>query len=208
MSGDTPSLPELLNAARHGDLASRDAVLLRFHPWLRLVARLELDTRLNAKLDPSDVVQQTLLEAQQALPKFRGTTEGELVAWLRQILAHVLAHEVRRYHGTKKRDAGREVSFEAGSLDGSVRLAGLLTASTSSPSQKAMAHEQELLLADALNRLSHDYREVLILRHLEDLSFAEIALRMDRSVGAVRMVWVRALAALRERLSDPAQSSG
>lgn len=208
MSSDTLSLRGLLDAARRGERDAWNAVLERFHSWLRLVARLELDTRLNAKLDPSDVVQQTLLEAHQALPKFRGTTEGELVAWLRQILSHVLAHEVRRYHGTQKRDAGREVPLEAGSFDGSLRLAGLLAASTASPSQKAMAHEQELLLADALSRLPDDYREVLILRHLEDLPFATISQRMTRSVGAVRMLWVRALAALRDQLNRGNDDTG
>jgi RNA polymerase sigma-70 factor (ECF subfamily) len=196
----TDSVPRLLIALRDGDRAAQQAVLLRFQPWLALVAKLELDTRLRVKLDPSDIVQQTLLEAHQALPSFRGHTEAELVAWLRQILAHVLAHEVRRYFGARKRDAGREVSLDADFAHSSQRLGRLLAASSASPSRLAIAHEQELQLADALAQLPPDYREVLVLRHLEDLSHAEIAQRLGRSPGAVRMLWVRALAALKELL--------
>lgn len=203
MTGPDDTIRRLLDAVRQGDRSAQEAVLVRFQPWLQLVARLEIDTRLNAKFDPSDIVQQTLLEAHQALPKFRGSSEGELAVWLRQILAHVLAHEARRYHGTQKRDAGREVSLDADLSSSSQRLAVLIAASTASPSQKAIAHEEELRLAEALGRLTDDYREVLILRHLEDLSHAEIARRMNRSVGAVRMLWVRALSALREGLHDP-----
>ena len=202
MTPQDNSIAELLDAVRRGDRAAQEAVLVRYQPWLRLLARLELGSRLGAKLDPSDIVQQTLLEAHEGLPRFRGQTPAELSAWLRRILTRVLGHERRRYHGTEKRDAGREVSIEGELEDSSHRLANLLAASTASPSQKASANEQEILLADALARLSEDHREVLVLRHLEGLSHAEIAARMNRGAGAVRMLWVRALAALREQMVD------
>ncbi len=194
------SLPHLLDALRRGDAAAQGEVLLRYQPWLRLLARLQLESQLRGKLDPSDIVQQTLLEACRAFPQFRGRTEAELMAWLRQILVHVLAHEFRRYHGTQQRDVAREVSLEQSLAQSSQRLGELLAAPGTSPSQQAIQHEQEVLLAEVLAHLPPDYREVIVLRHLEGLSHEQVAERMQRGTGAVRMLWVRALARLRQEL--------
>jgi RNA polymerase sigma-70 factor (ECF subfamily) len=202
MSDSPPEFADMVAALRAGDPATREAVLLRFQPWLRLLARMELDSQLNAKLDPSDILQQTLLEAHRALPRFHGQTEAELAAFLRQILAHVLAHELRRYHGTAKRASQREVSIEESLARTSLRLADMLAAQSASPSQKAIARERDLLLAQAMMRLPEDYREVIILRNFRDLPHEEIARRMQRNVGAVRMLWVRALARLKQELHD------
>ena len=122
------------------------------------------------------------------------------MAWLRQILAHVLAHEVRRYAGTRGRDVGREVSLEQALAESSRRLGEALAAPGSSPSVRAGRHEMELRLAEALSRLPEDYREVIVLRNIEGLPHEEVARRMDRNVGAVRMLWVRALSRLRREL--------
>jgi RNA polymerase sigma-70 factor (ECF subfamily) len=195
------SLTRLLDALRQGDPGAKGQLLLRYQPWLQLLARLHAESRFQGKFDPSDIVQQTLLEAFRALPQFRGQTEPELKAWLRQILAHALAHEIRRYRGTQQRDLAREVSLEEALAQSSQRLENMLAASGSSPSQQAAQREQEVLLADMLARLPEDYREVIILRNLEDLSHEEVARRMNRSVGAVRMLWVRALARLRQELA-------
>lgn len=201
----------LLNRARRGESAAQGDLLRRFEPWLRLLARVQLESRFAAKFDASDVVQQTLLEAIKAFPQFRGSTEAELTAWLRQILAHTLAHEMRRYHGTAKRDISQEVSLDAALAQSSQRLGALFAESGPSPSQQAARRELDVLLADVLARLPDDYRDVLIFRHLENLSHEEIAARMNRSPGAVRMLWVRALAALREacgqELVDPRAAS-
>jgi RNA polymerase sigma-70 factor, ECF subfamily len=173
----------------------------RFRPWLVLLARTQLAGRLGRKLDASDVAQQALLEACRALPRFRGSTEAELAAWLRSILTGVLGDEFRRYHATQARDLAREVSLEM-ELDGSSqRLGQLLADSSPSPSAEAARHEQEVLLADALSRLPEDYREVIVLRNLEGLSHEEVAARMGRAVGAVRMLWLRALSCLRRELA-------
>jgi RNA polymerase sigma-70 factor (ECF subfamily) len=196
----TPSLVRLLHALRSGDRAAQGKILYRYEPWLKLLARVQLDSRFQGKFDASDVVQQTLLEACRALPQFRGHTEAEFLAWLRQVLAHVLAHEIRRYRGTQQRDLDREVSLDQALAQSSQRLGDMLAAPGSSPSQQAARHEQELLLADVLARLPNDYREVIILRNLEGLSHEAIARRMDRTAGAVRMLWVRALARLREEI--------
>lgn len=175
--------------------------LLKYEPWLKLLARMQIDSRFQGKFSGSDIVQQTLLEACRDLPQFRGQSEPELLAWLRQILAHVLAHEFRRYHGAQSRDLDREVSLEDALAQSSQRLGDMLADSGSSPSQKAIASEQQVLLADVLEKLPADYREVIILRNLEGLAHEEVARRMGRGVGAVRMLWVRALAQLRSALS-------
>src|SRR5262245_34401865 len=143
----------MLDAWRGGDALAQGALLQRFEPWLRLLARVQLDRRFQGKFDASDLVQQTMLQACQALPQFRGQTEAELAAWLRQILAHVLSHEMRRYHGTQQRDLAREVSLEQELADSSQRLGAMLAAPISSPSQQAVRHEQELQLAEVLARL-------------------------------------------------------
>jgi RNA polymerase sigma-70 factor, ECF subfamily len=174
--------------------------LERYRSWLGLLARLQVDVRFRAKFDPSDIVQQTLLEAVRDWPKFRGGSEAELAAWLRQILAHVLLHEVRRYGGARRRDIGREVSLEEALAESSQRLGAALAAPGSSPSEQAGRNELELLLADALARLPADYAEIILLRNVEGLSHEEAARRIGRSAGAVRMLWVRALARLREEL--------
>jgi RNA polymerase sigma-70 factor, ECF subfamily len=187
--------------------AGADAVvaaeLERYRSWLGLLARLQVDARFRAKFDPSDIVQQTMLEAVRDWNKFRGETEAERAAWLRQILAHVLLHEMRRYGGAQRRDVGREVSLEDALAESSRRLGAALAAPGSSPSARASRHELELRLADALARLPADYAEVILLRNVEGLPHEEVARRMGRGVGAVRMLWVRALARLRQELDVP-----
>jgi len=202
MSEPFANLPQLLVAMRDGDEAARAAVLEPFQPWLRLLARLQIDAEFQGKFDPSDITQQTMLEAYRDLPKFRGQSEPELLAWLRQILAHVLAHEIRRHRGAQKRDLSREVSIEQSLAQSSLRLGAILADSGPSPSQQAVAREQEVRLAEVLARLPEEYREVIVLRNLEELPHEEIARRMGRSVGAVRMLWLRALAELRSEIVD------
>ncbi len=189
-----------LDAIRLADPSERGRALLAFEPWLRLLARLGVEDRLRAKFDPSDVVQQTLLEACRDLEDFQGGTEAEFMAWLRKILAHVLAHEVRRYAGTQGRDVRREVSLDQSIDESARRLSESLVSPGTSPSIRASRHEEELRLAEALNRLPDDLQEVILLRNVENLPHEEVARRMNRSVGATRMLWVRALSRLRREL--------
>jgi RNA polymerase sigma-70 factor (ECF subfamily) len=198
MPDATPSSTALLAACRAGDSDAANRLLRHYEPWLRLLARQQFESRFAAKFDPSDIVQQTMLEAVKAFPQFRGATGAEFAAWLRQILSRALAHEIRRYAGTQKRDLDRERSLDETLDEASQRLGDMLPASGTSPSQRVIRAEQQVRLAAVLERLPDDYREVIVLRHLEGLSHDEIAARMGRNPGAVRMLWVRALAKLRE----------
>ncbi len=175
---------------------------VRYEPWLRLIARLEIDSRFQGKFSASDAVQQTMVEAWQNWDKFRGEGEFQRRAWLRQILAFQLAKLARLYAGTQKRDVSQEFSIDASLAQSSMRLANLLPANQSTPSEAAMANEQSLQLAAALEQLPEDYHRVIMLRNLEDLSHEQVACRMNRSVGAVKMLWMRALAALRDNLNS------
>jgi RNA polymerase sigma-70 factor (ECF subfamily) len=195
-----PSFELLLNEAKRGDAAAQGVLLRRFQSWLQVLARMQLENHLRAKVEPSDIVQQTMLDAVQGLPQFRGSTEPELIAWLRQVLARVLAHEIRR-HGAQKRDVSLEISLDADLAESSQRLGAMLAGTGPSPSQQVARREMDVQLADALERLPEDYRKVLILRHLEGLPHDQIAMRMNRTPGAVRMLWTRALAAFRQELS-------
>ena len=191
-----------LNAARTGDVQAQGELLGRYRSWLLVLAEGQLGRRLPGKCDASDLVQQTLLAACRDLPKFRGATEPELRAWLRQVLAHEFGHELRRYFGTRQRDINREVSIEQGLDQSSQRLKEWLVSSDSSPSRQASHREDELKLAEALARLPAHYRTVIVLRNLEGLPHADVAERMGRSDGDVRMLWVRALAQLRRELES------
>jgi RNA polymerase sigma-70 factor, ECF subfamily len=176
--------------------------LERFRDYLRLLARLQLGSRLRARLDASDVVQQTLLEAQQGLADFRGDTEAELAGWLRRILARNLA-DAMRSAGRAKRDVSRERSLDAALDESAARMGSWLQADQSSPSQQAARNEQSVLLAAALARLPEPQAEVVILRHLEGWSLADIAERLGRSQAAVVGLLQRGLKNLRTLLQQP-----
>jgi RNA polymerase sigma-70 factor (ECF subfamily) len=191
------NFPDALAAARAGDPDAADRLFARVRPWLQILARTQLGRHLQAKADPSDVVQVALLEAVRALDQFRGGTESEFLAWLRQVLANAIRHEARRYGATAARDLAREESLDRQLEESSARLGAGLVADGSSPSAGAERAEARLALAALLARLPDEYRDVIVLRNLEGLTHEEVAERMGRSVGAVRMLWVRALARLR-----------
>jgi RNA polymerase sigma-70 factor (ECF subfamily) len=174
----------------------------RFRAYLRLLARLHLDPRLRGKLDPSDVVQQSLLQAHQALAQFRGRSDAELAAWLRQILARNLAQAVRAF-ARVRRDVARERSLEAALADSSARLDAWLAAEQSSPSQQAQRNEETLRLAEALEQLPEAQREALVLQHWQGWSLAQIGTQLDRTPAAVAGLIKRGLKQLRLLLAEP-----
>jgi RNA polymerase sigma-70 factor (ECF subfamily) len=205
---DSSEPERLMAVARAGDSVALGHLLELYSSYLALMARLQVGRRLQGKVDPSDLVQETFLEAHRDFPRFRGRTEGELLAWLRQILTRNLANAIRRYYGTQARDLNleRELSRE---FDESWKmLDGGLVAQQSSPSHQASRREQAVLLANALDRLPDDYRETIVLRHLEGLSFPEVARRMERTEDSVKKLWARALARLRRALQAVMGDSG
>jgi RNA polymerase sigma-70 factor (ECF subfamily) len=195
---DAHEREELLALARAGDDFALGQLLERYRAYLSLLARLQIGRRLQGKADCADLVQETFLEAARHFGRFQGQTEPELAAWLRQILAGCLAHLVRRYYGTQARDIRLERALE-GDLDQSSRAIDRgLVAVQSTPSQRASRREQAVLLADALAELPADYHEVIVLRHLEGLTFPQVAERMGRSVDSVEKLWLRAVTRLRQ----------
>src|SRR5262245_57796551 len=199
---------DLIRRVQSGEPGARDQLFGRYQGYLQVLARAQLGNHFRGKCDASDVVQMTLLEAHRDFATFRGSHEPELLAWLRRILSHNLYNEARRL-GAQQRDAAREVSLDhvkAGVEHSSVALTRGLAASTASPSQLAARHEDSLRMADALTKLPEDYQTVLLLRIFEELPANEVAERMGRTPGAVRMLQMRALVALREVLGE--ESSG
>jgi RNA polymerase sigma-70 factor (ECF subfamily) len=203
MGGTDPDPEQLLPLARAGNATALGQLLERYRSYLALLARVQIGRRLRGKADPTDLVQETFLEAHRNWTQFRGSSEGELVNWLREVLASRLSELIRRYLGTQRRDVRLERAL-AVELDESSRVVDQgLIAPQSSPSQRAARREQAVLLADALERLPGDYREVIILHHMEGLSLPEVARRLGRSVHSVEKLWARALARLRRVLGGP-----
>jgi RNA polymerase sigma-70 factor (ECF subfamily) len=192
----------LLEQARAGDVAARGRLLELYRNYLRLLARSLIGSAIQVRLEPSDLVQETFLEAHRDLGSFTGRTEAELLVWLRRIMVRNAMDQAKR-HGAQRRDVRHQESLEV-LLDRSGQEAHEALASRlSTPSARAARREQAVLLADALARLPADYREVLVLRHMEHRKFGEIAIRMGRSSGAVRMLWTRALERLHRELENP-----
>jgi RNA polymerase sigma-70 factor (ECF subfamily) len=200
MTGD---LESLLGAARAGDSAALGQLLEGYRAYLTLLAHVQIGRRLQSKADPADLVQEVFLAAQVSFPRFRGTSEAELLAWLRQILAARLANFLRSYLGTKGRDVRLERELALDLDQSSQALDRGLVALQSSPSHRAARREQAVLLAEALARLPEDYRLAIVLRDFQGLSFAEVAEHMGRTVDAVEKLWLRGLARLRRSMEDP-----
>jgi RNA polymerase sigma-70 factor (ECF subfamily) len=201
MSDPNQSVADLLARARGNAPEHLDRLFATCRNYLALAARAHVETWLRAKVDASDLVQQTMLEAYRDFAHFRGSTEAEWLAWLRRILAHNAANFVRHYQGAGKRQAKREVPLAAPG-DGRPACGADVPDPGESPSQQLVRQERELQVADALARLQPDHREVIQLRNLQRLSFQEVAERMGRSRPAVQMLWMRALQKLQEALTE------
>jgi RNA polymerase sigma-70 factor (ECF subfamily) len=193
---------ELLSQAQHGSDSAQGALLDKYRTYLQLLARVDLGRRLQTKVDASDVVQDTFLEAHRNFGNFRGGSEAEFVGWLRSILAARIANLVRHYFGTQGRDLRREQGLNIDLDHSSQMIDRGLFALQSTPSQHVAQREQGLVLAEALARLPADYREIVVLRHFEELTFPEAARRMERSEDSVQKLWVRALASLRQIMQE------
>jgi RNA polymerase sigma-70 factor (ECF subfamily) len=172
--------------------------LERFRSYLLLLARKQLAGRAG-RLDASDLVQQTLLEAWRELDRFRGETAGQQAVWLRQILARNLA-DADRAQLRECRDVRRERSLEAELAGSSAQLASWLAGNDSSPSRRLDRDEQAVCLAQALEQLPEAQREALVLQHWHGLTLAQIGERLGKSPVAVAGLLKRGLRRLRELL--------
>jgi RNA polymerase sigma-70 factor (ECF subfamily) len=183
--------------ATQGQRQSPDA----FRDYLLLLARSQFGGHLRLKLDMEDVVQETLLQAHAKREQFRGQTDPEMAAWLRQILANVLRMQSRKL-GRQQRNPGREHSLEAALEESSARLAAWLAADQSSPSERAMRGEDLKRLADGLVQLPAEQRRAVELRHLSGQTVEEISRLMDRTEDSVAGLLRRGLKRLRELMAE------
>ncbi len=200
-SSSASNAEHLLSQALEGSPESLGQLLHVYRNYLSLLVTSQLERKLLTRVSSSDIVQETFLEATRDFEKFRGSSAREFWAWLRRILLNNLHRVVEQHVLTKKRDVRREISLEAlaTSMDQSTaRLDSILPAAGLSPSGNIQQLELEIELADKLAQLPADYRDVILLRHVEALPFEEVGRQMDRSAGAARMLWLRALQALRE----------
>jgi RNA polymerase sigma-70 factor (ECF subfamily) len=202
MTSKSPDLERLLRQARAGDDLVRGALLELYRNYLELLARVQIGRHLQAKIEAADLVQETFLAAHRDFGTFRGNTEPELAAWLRQILAGRLGHVLRAYFNTHRRNLRLEQQLAEALDQSSQDLGSALAAPGSTPSHQAMRKERAVLLANALKALSAEQAEVLTLHHLEGFSFAEVAQRMGKSLGSIKQLWMRALGRLRRELGE------
>lgn len=201
-NGGVPSISDLLALAREGDPRRREELFQACREYLNQLARGQLEPWMQGKVDASDIVQQTLLEAYRDFRNFQGDSAGEWAAWLRCILERNAADFIRHYRGTAKRNVRREIAMSHPADDSSVRAPAEPPAHDATPSQQFMNRDQELRVAQALTRLSPDHRRVIELRNLQRLPFDEVAQHLGRSRPAAQMLWKRAIEKLQEILAD------
>jgi len=203
MSSPEPS--KLLEKAIDGDQESLGSLLERYRPYLHILARRHLDSDLSARVDPSDIVQQTCLDACRDLGDFRGQAEGEFIAWLRRILENNARESIQIHVVAQKRSISREQEM-AEDREGVPALAGV-PADQSSASGRAMRGELAIRLAREIESLPDDQREAVRLRHLEGRSLSQLADHFGRSETAVAGLLKRGLRALRSQLADLSEES-
>lgn len=190
------SVANLLAHARQGGGEPLGTLLQMYRNYLTILATTQISPLLRRRMAPSDLVQETMLAAQESFRQFQGGSERELLGWLRQILINSLHDAMETHLQAKKRDIRREVSIEqvSAALDQSVmNFANALAAPGPSPSAQVRQRERSVLLANQLAKLKPDYRDVIVLRNLQGLPFEEVAERMNRKPSAVRMLWLRAI---------------
>jgi RNA polymerase sigma-70 factor (ECF subfamily) len=200
MPGPDKDITRCLADARAGYREAFDQMLEACRAYLLMVAREHLDADLRAKGGASDLVQETFLAAHQHFDQFRGTTEAELLGWLRQTLLHKLAHFKRRYLDTDMRNLAAEVPLWGGTPE---QPEGEPIDSEPSPSEQMVRDEEVKAVHSALERLSEEHRRVILLRIAEQQSFEEIGHRMGRTANAAEKLFARALRAARQELETP-----
>ncbi|MHC4451284.1 MAG: sigma-70 family RNA polymerase sigma factor [Planctomycetota bacterium] len=195
------SVAGLIARARH-DSRAADDLLVSYRTYLRFIARDGIGVGLRSKVDASDIAQDIVMRARERFDQFRGTTEAELLSWLRKMLARHLIDLVRRYRLGGGREVVHERSIQQELYESSQSMGRVVAFSGTSPSRQAARRESVRRIADALLALKPDHAEVIRLRTMRGLGWAEVAERMDRSYDAARLLWLRAVEALRPQLED------
>jgi RNA polymerase sigma-70 factor (ECF subfamily) len=199
MSADTRTDEELLEAARRGDEGSLATLVERHRDRLERMVRLRMDRRLQGRVDPADVVQEAYLAVRGKFPQYSADPRLPFFLWLRLEVGQKLVDAHRFHLGTKMRDVGQEVSLHGGPLPPvtSLSLAEHLLGKLTTPSKAAMRVELKLRVQEALNSMDPHDREVLVLRHFEELSNAEAAQVLGIKPSAAVNRYVRALKRLK-----------
>jgi len=204
MREESGELDELLRGAAAGDEQALAGLFERYRSRLKKMVRLRLNRRLQGRVDDSDILQDACLEAARRLPDYLADPQAPFFLWLRRITGDKLLEVHRTHLGTQMRDADREVSLHRGALPAanSMSLAAQLLGRLTSPSQGAIKAEMRIQLQDALNNLDPIDREILALRHFEQLTNAEAAQELDLDPSAASKRYLRALARLQKVLRD------
>jgi RNA polymerase sigma-70 factor, ECF subfamily len=204
MTDDSGDVPDLLRRAAGGDQPACDALLARYRDRLKRMVSLRLSRRLQGRVDDSDVLQEAYFEAARKLPEYAADPHLPVFLWLRHLTGLKLAEVHRRHLGAQLRDADREVTLYRGGLPAvnSVSLAAQLLGKLTTPSQAAIKAETRLYVQEALNSMDPLDREVLALKHFEQLSTSEIAEVLGLSKAGAGSRYLRALKRLKEVLSQ------
>ncbi|MEZ6095896.1 MAG: sigma-70 family RNA polymerase sigma factor [Pirellulaceae bacterium] len=192
---------ELIERAKTGDTQALGQLLAAQSRSLTLLARLEIGRHLQGKLDAADVVQETFMEATKSIGAFEGSSLPQFQAWLRTILAHTLAGTFRRFLGTQARDPRLEQQLVRELDQSAMSLGGILAAPGNTPSEDVSQKEQQARVLEAIANLPEQYEAVLVMRHMENLSFREISERMGRTVDSVEKLWIRGVTRLRKEFT-------
>ena len=196
----TEDTDELLRRTEVGDSQARNELLQRYRPRLRRMVEIRMDQRLSTRVDASDVVQEALIEASGKLDQYARERPIPLYSWLRQFTWNHLVN-AHRQHLAQKRDVSREHVWALS--DQSVHdLAGRLFVDTDNVARHERRREMDQRIREVLSQLKPQDREILILRHLEELSTREIAAIVGISEMAVKKRQVRALFKLRQQGND------
>ncbi len=186
---DRQESADLLGRAREGSREALDLIFGRFAGKLLALIRLRMDRPLRARIESRDILQLTLLKAFERIAEFRGSETASLVGWLARIAENEI-HDQAAFHRRQRRDADCELP-----LDEALGDAGL-AARVRSATSRLILDDEIRRLEQALEALDARYREIILLRRFEELSFTEIGRRLGKSPDAARMLFSRAMAAL------------
>ena len=204
MTDESGEVSDLLRRAATGDAEALRQLFSRYRDRLKRMVHLRLSRRLSGRVDDSDVVQEAYMDVCQKLPDYVREPGMPFFLWLRHLTGLKLAEVHRRHLGTQLRDADREVSLHRGGLPeaDSVSLAAQLLGKLTTPSQAAIKAEQRIYVQEALNSMDPIDREVLALKHFEQLSTSEIAQVLGLSKAGAGSRYLRAIKRLREILEQ------